>query len=64
MFQTARQRRKAIVVLIVLWMTAGQLATWYWRHSLVWVQVQSDLAILLGLLSWFGAETPVEHEGV
>jgi hypothetical protein len=58
----ARDRRRWIVVLIVLWLGPGTVATYVWRDSIPWVQFQSWLAILLSLAAWFGAETPVEHE--
>lgn len=59
---SANQRRKVIIVLLILWLTLGQIATYIWKDSIVWVQVQSDLAIVISLAAWYGAETPVEKE--
>jgi ABC-type Mn2+/Zn2+ transport system permease subunit len=60
--RTARERRRWIVGLIILWNTAGTVATVVWRDQLWWVQAMSHAAITIGLGAWFFAETPVEPE--
>jgi hypothetical protein len=58
----ARHRRKVLLVFIILWLGPGAAITWLYQHSLLWLQIQSWLAMLFALIGAFAAETPVENE--
>lgn len=58
----AKNRRKILLVFIVIWLGPGALITWLFWQSLWWLQFQSWLAMLFALVGAYAAETPVESE--
>lgn len=59
---TAKKRRRAWRLFIVLMVGPGAFFTYYWSGSIAWANFQSWLALVIAAFTGLSAETPVEDE--
>lgn len=59
---TARRRRQAWVVFILIMCGPGAYFTYRFSGSIAWANFQSWLALVIAALTGYSAETPVEEE--